>query len=194
MAILSMRGRMTAAIAVIAALAASACRAHDTQRSPACADEAHRGFDFWLGDWQVFDAKTGELAGFDRITRTLDGCAVRQEWTQFKDEFRPDGADARLRGESLFFVMKDGRWRQTWVDTSGFSVQLSGGYDPETDEIVLDSEAAPYPGRDGGFVSVFFRWRWRANEDGTVRSWGFTKVTEDGEWEPSFDNIYRPNR
>lgn len=165
-----------------------------TAFSPACDDEAHAGFDFWLGDWQVFDARSGELAGFDRIARTLDGCAIRQQWFQFNDEFRPDGAASRLRGESLIAPMHDGRWRQSWVDTSGFSLTLAGRRDPESGDIVLHSEPVPYPRGDGSFVDVYFRWHWAAREDGTVRSWGYRRIGEEGDWEAGFDNIYRPNR
>ena len=180
--------------ALAASCLAGACAAQDEAPSPPCSDAAHAQFDFWLGDWQVFAAKSEELAGFDRITRILDGCALRQEWTQFNDEFKPDGGDARLRGESLFALRNDGTWRQTWVSNSGFTVTLAGGVEDTSGDIVLRSDAVPYPSSQGGYVDVFFRWHWRKLDDGEVRSWGFTKVTEAGDWEPSFDNTYRANR
>lgn len=161
---------------------------------PGCNDQVHAQFDFWIGDWQVFDAESDELIGFDRIARIFDGCVVRQEWTQFNDAFRPEGGYGRLRGESLFSVMNDGLWRQTWVDNSGFSVALSGGPGEAADEIILLSDAVPYESPNGGYVSVYFRWHWRLLETGEVRSWGYTRVTDAGVWEPSFNNLYRRNR
>ncbi|CAN5170593.1 hypothetical protein BH11PSE14_BH11PSE14_24070 [soil metagenome] len=60
----------------------------DAQRKrppPPCASAEHRQFDFWLGDWQVFD-KTGVVQR-ERITWTpnADG-SVRQFWESSSDD------------------------------------------------------------------------------------------------------------
>src|SRR5688572_16441717 len=52
---------------------------------PCNAAEYHQ-FDFWLGDWQVFDHSTGKLIGFDRVERQLMGCAVVQNLVWLSDD------------------------------------------------------------------------------------------------------------
>ena len=158
-----------------------------------CTASIYQAFDFWLGDWQVLKAETGALAGIDRIEKILGGCAIRQTWLQLDDSFRPEGVDSRLIGESLLTVTSDGQWRQIWVDNSGYTNTLTGGPD-ENGVIVLRSGPVLYPGAEDAFVEVFFEWRWSRLPDGHVRSWGKTRITADGAWETSFDNIYRPNR
>jgi hypothetical protein len=45
------------------------------QSKPACDTPAHHAFDFWLGDWDVKNAK-GDTAGSSHIERILDGCVI----------------------------------------------------------------------------------------------------------------------
>ena len=42
-------------------------------------------FDFWIGEWQVYDTASGEMRGFDDIEFVHDGCAVKQHWRQMDD-------------------------------------------------------------------------------------------------------------
>ncbi len=132
------------------------------------------------------------MAGIDTVEPILNGCALRQTWTQLDDSFRPESADYRLRGESILSVMPNGQWRQTWVDNSGYSNTLTGGLD-EHGIMVLESGPVPYPGKQG-HANVYFRWRWQLRDDGTIRNSGETRIGDDGEWTISFDNIYKPNR
>lgn len=73
--------------------------------SPACADDpAFAALDFWVGDWSV---RVGSReVGTNRIRRSLDGCAVVEEWT----------AGSGGRGRSLFYYVEArAEWRQVWV-------------------------------------------------------------------------------
>ena len=45
-----------------------------------CSAPENRQFDFWLGEWDV-TTPDGKLAGTNRITRILSGCALREEWS-----------------------------------------------------------------------------------------------------------------
>src|SRR5947209_6399802 len=54
----------------------------------ACDTPVHHQFDFWLGDWQVFDTRTSQLVAFDRIEKQLNGCAVVQNLIWLSDQFR----------------------------------------------------------------------------------------------------------
>ncbi len=81
--------------------------------APCASDSAYATLDFWLGSWRVY-ADTA-LAGTNRITKILGGCAVREEWTDAQGG----------RGESLFYYHRAERtWKQVWVTEQA---QLVGG-------------------------------------------------------------------
>lgn len=44
---------------------------------PACTAAEYRQFDFWIGDWQVFD-KTGKQVGTSHIEAILGGCVIAE--------------------------------------------------------------------------------------------------------------------
>ncbi len=74
-----------------------------------CKGAEYRRLDFWLGEWDV-QSPEGKREGRNRISATLDGCAVREEWSD------QDGS----RGESLFFFDRAlGRWKQVWATSGG---------------------------------------------------------------------------
>ncbi|HEY1708858.1 MAG TPA: hypothetical protein VGG10_11390 [Rhizomicrobium sp.] len=71
-----------------------------------------RALDFWVGDWNVVDAKDGSAAGTNRVEQVLDGCAVIENW---------HGVTAGDDGKSLFsYDARRQTWDQVWVtqDTS----------------------------------------------------------------------------
>ena len=70
----------------------------------------YRRLDFWLGDWDVFDLKSGAKDGTNRIEKILKGCAIIENWSD------AGGGE----GKSLFYVVRaTGQWRQVWVEDSG---------------------------------------------------------------------------
>jgi hypothetical protein len=91
----------------------------------ACADAAHRAFDFWVGDWIVHNAQ-GIVFAENRITTDLDGCAVLEHWNT-----RAGGN----RGRSInSYDAASGLWHQTWVTEAtvfGFPLRMAGGLLPD---------------------------------------------------------------
>jgi hypothetical protein len=81
-----------------------------------CASPSHRQLDFWLGTWEV-RTPNGKVAGTNRITSILGGCAVLEQWT---------GASG-FQGTSLNSYAEGG-WHQTWVDGGGTLLSLHGGF------------------------------------------------------------------
>jgi hypothetical protein len=66
--------------------------------------------DFWIGNWVV---SWPEGHGTNTIRRILDDRVV-------EEVFECHGEDGSLYGRSLSVLDSvDGRWRQTWVDSSG---------------------------------------------------------------------------
>jgi hypothetical protein len=157
---------------------------HPASAGP-CDDPAHHQFDFWLGEWQVFDATTSQLVAFDRIESQFNGCAIIQHLTWLTDQFRRPDLGYRVSGMSVN-VEHDGRWTTLWVDNTYGGGLLVEGTMQEDGSIVLTT---PTP-RAGKYT----RGIWRHNADGTVRNVGY--LSDDGKtnWKPYFDFLYRPNR
>lgn len=145
-----------------------------------CLLSQYRTFDFWAGEWQVFRADTGVLVGFDRISRTLRGCALQQSWISLDDHFSSAYVPFRMNGKS--FTAFDGRdWVQFWVDNQGGIQILKGGLEKKA--MVLRSQPVM------GYV---YKISWTPQKDGTIRNISERKK-EDGDWETLFDFIYRRN-
>ena len=135
-----------------------------------CGSEQARQFDFWLGDWDLTwpaeqsGGESGEtMTGSNRITRLFDDCVIEENFTT---------ADASFRGHSVsVYDERAGLWRQTWVDSAGGYIVLTGSYDGETMEL----RTAPIE-RDGETVlqrMVFsdidvdsLEWAWQGSRDG----------------------------
>ena len=151
--------------------------ADQTSAPEPCSSPEHRQFDFWIGEWEVEDAKTGEIAGTNRIERILDGCVLRESWE----------GQSGLRGHSFNTWFEAGdRWHQTWVDNRGGLLELDGGL--VGDSMVLEGSE---PSRRDPSVTVRHRITWTPREDGTVRQhWQASK--DGGEtWDTVFDGLYR---
>jgi len=78
---------------------------------PCDQNPVYHKLDFWLGEWDVFDIKSGQKDGLNRIEKILKGCAIVENWTEAVD---------RSEGKSVFYVQRaTGQWKQVWVEDSG---------------------------------------------------------------------------
>jgi hypothetical protein len=78
---------------------------------PCDQNPTYHKLDFWLGEWDVFDIKSGQKDGTNRIEKILKGCAIIENWTE-----AADGSE----GKSLFYLQRaTGQWKQVWVEDSG---------------------------------------------------------------------------
>jgi hypothetical protein len=165
------------AIAGLFALAATPAAAQDPPTP--CDDIAgfHR-LDFWLGSWDV--RVDGETAGFNRIEKILDGCAVTEHWR---------GAGGG-EGHSLFFYHPvTDTWKQVWVTRFATS---PGGLKEKTLVQTLDDGSLRFQGvtplPDGD--SILDRTTLTHLAGGRVRQ--VIEVSRDGgdTWETTFDGLY----
>ncbi|MDX1661593.1 MAG: hypothetical protein R3326_07365 [Gemmatimonadota bacterium] len=169
-------GRVAVLLLACLALAVTPGRAQEEDdaseppRGVDCSSPDHRAFDFWLGEWDVYDPK-GEKVGENTITVIEDGCALRERWV----------SSAGNTGRSLnYYDASTGKWYQTWVASSGRPLRLVGGR--EGDAMVMGMETP----------AIHHRITWTPNEDGSVRQhW---EISRDGgeSWETGFDGEYRP--
>ncbi len=87
-----------------------------TNATPCANDPVHRQFDFWVGEWNVFDTK-GEKKGESSIQNILGGCVIFENWS----------GHTGYTGKSFNFVDPGtGKWRQTWVDAVGGKIEFTG--------------------------------------------------------------------
>src|SRR6185369_3711093 len=84
-----------------------------------------REFDFWLGDWDVYNRGTTSLVGKSKIENASGGCMVLENWTAVGSQMH--------NGKSMNFVdPESGKWIQVWVGSSGINSQnMTRFYDGE---------------------------------------------------------------
>lgn len=146
---------------------------------PPCSSALHRQFDFWLGLWDVTDP-AGKFAGTNRIELVDGGCALYESWSS---------GGGGYTGRSLNSLGADGRWRQSWVDSSGGRLELVGGM--KDGSMVLEGETPP---AKPGDPPVKNRITWTPRGDGTVRQLWETSPDSGQTWTSAFDGQYHPVR
>ena len=93
------------ALAVVAVLSSRRSWPADSASAP-CDSPQHHQFDFWVGDWQVFDARTNQLVGFDRVEKHSRGCIVQQNLTMVTDLYRRPGVNYRMTGIGVNRILR----------------------------------------------------------------------------------------
>jgi len=150
-----------------------------------CAIPFYREFDFTVGDWQVYHKSTGKIAGYDRIGRTLRGCAIQQSWISLDDHFSSPYVPFRMSGKSLT-AFTGTEWVHLWVDNQAGVQVLKGG--PEKDQFILRSEE--------NIGDYEYMLTWQRQDDGTLVNTHQRRknvAAEKGEWEVLYEWLYVKN-
>ena len=139
----------------------------------ACSAPAYRQFDFWLGNWAVYDWDTNKLAGHNLVTREFEGCVIQEHWT---------GSEGSHGSSFNTYDEQRKLWHQTWVDNRGQLVVIEGN---------LVGRAMVLAGSGVGRTGRRYRQRitWTPLAGGDVRQrW---EISRDGvTWKPVFDGRY----
>lgn len=165
-------------IAAAVAAAPFAASAQAQQNAPApCASDEYRGFDFWLGEWDVTAAGASQATASSKISSKHGGCVVLEEYNA-----------GGFTGMSInFYDRVTERWHQSWMSNAGAAVYLEGGVD-EAGAMVMTDEGMLINEVTGNLNRV----TWTPNEDGSVRQ-HWEQSGDGGEtWATVFDGIYRP--
>ena len=134
-----------------------------------CNSEHHRAFDFWLGDWEVYNKK-GDHIGSNNIHLIQNGCGIQENWTS-----KGGGTGTSYN----FYDVKTEKWYQSWISASGNALLMSGGL---TDgKMKMQSESL-----NGKIDQI----SWVPQEDGSVlQIWNIS--TDDGKtWKEAFWGKY----
>jgi hypothetical protein len=165
-----------AIVAVLVLLAGNNVRvAYVLAAAPAaavhCASPAYRQFDFWTGNWDVFDVDSPTKVAHAQVDLILDGCVLREDY-QSKDGHKGQSF-------SIYDASRD-VWHQTWVTDRGVLLVIEGKFESGT--MILSGED-PAKG-------VLVRGEWKP-ENGNVRETAVTSSDGGKTWKPWFDLVFR---
>lgn len=132
-------------------------------------------FDFWVGDWEVTNQATGQLAGHNLIERRHDGRVLVENYTT-------PGAYTGMSLNAYDGAVK--RWHQCWMDSTGGVLDLFGGI--VAGKMVMTGETP-----QGGGRRQLERITWTPNPDGTVRQHWEQSADGGKTWTTAFDGLYR---
>ncbi len=156
-------------LSVLLGLAAPA----GAQQAPTCDAAEHRQFDFWVGEWEVFNPD-GEKVGENTITTIQNECVLHESWR---------GAGGGT-GESFnIYSRLHDAWHQTWVSGSGTLLLMDGGLN-EDGAMVLSGENLSPRG------AVLDRITWTPLDGQRVRQL-WERSADGGEtWSVVFNGLY----
>ena len=127
-----------------------------------CRTAEYHQFDFWVGDWRVYDAKTNEVVALDRVEKLAHGCIVAARtstmlrptcigvlgWTTAC----PASGVNRFDGES---------WLEMWADDQWGAIVLRGRPAPDKAMVLTTIITNPR-------VTGTLRLEWEKHADGSV--------------------------
>jgi hypothetical protein len=141
---------------------------------PCETDARHAEFDFWVGEWDVFQAD-GRKAGSNVISKTESGCLLMEHWT---------GAGGSSGTSMNYFDPVAAQWVQVWVSGDRTIIDIRGGLHEGSMQLLGTIKDAANP--DG----ARFRGTWTLLDDGRVRQF-FEQSTDAGAtWTPWFEGFY----
>ncbi len=143
----------------------------DSVTAKSCATPDYRQFDFWAGDWDVFDAGGRVKVARAKVDLILDGCVLREDY---------QGSDGH-KGQSFTIYDAARRvWHQSWVTNRGELLLIEGKI--EGGEMTMSGEDHA--------AGTVVRGVWKPEGEG-VRETAATSADGGKTWKPWFDLIFR---
>jgi hypothetical protein len=139
---------------------------------PHCAAPAYRQFDFWVGDWDVFDVGSPVQVAHAQVDLILDGCVLREDY---------HGTDGHKGQSFTIYDAARNVWHQTWVTNRGELLEIEGK---------LDAGVMVLTGEDHAKHTLVRGW-WKP-VNGEVRETAATSTDDGKTWKPWFDLVFRP--
>ncbi len=165
-------------ICLVASTLASGGAAFAAAPVAKCPAAEYRQFDFWLGDWDTFEAGPGADTATSIARAHVDliaaGCAVHELYEQ---------TDGLIGDSILSFDPVRKVWQQTWVTNGGTLMVLTGVF--KDGAVTLEGEY-----HSGSGKNLPHRITWRA-EGGGVRESAVLSKDGGKTWEPAFDVLFK---
>lgn len=123
-----------------------------SQADCACCTEHHKQFNFWIGEWNVYDT-LGNKVGENSIVKLEDDCIVNEHWR---------GTQGSSGRSYNYYDPSDSTWNQVWIDNNGGNLMLKGK--AEKNKMTLTSVSL----KEKKINSNSNRITWTKNKNGTV--------------------------
>jgi ketosteroid isomerase-like protein len=145
-------------------------------QSPPCSTAEFRQFDFWLGDWDAFDAvKPDTAVARIRVHSILDGCVVHEDYQ--------DTNGSKGQSFSIYDASRK-TWHQSWVTNRGRLLIIEGTF--QNGEMFMTGVD-----RLNG-QERHARGTWKPIPGG-VSEIAATSTDGGNTWNPCFDLVFRPH-
>lgn len=143
-----------------------------------CCSEVQKGFDFWVGEWEVTDTNQN-VVGNNSIKKIESGCIINESWKSVKG----------YSGSSYNYYNKsDSTWNQLWVDFNGNHLELKGKSSPG--KMILRSELKKSPAGKEYYDQISWT---KVSDDQVIQLW--ENFTPDGKKiATAFKGIYNRKR
>lgn len=158
---------------LLSVIFATACWAQST--CPCCQPE-FRQFDFWIGEWEVYD-KDGKLVGTNQVKLLQDSCVLQENWQANQSPYSGTSYN--------FYNQLEGVWQQLWVDNQGQHLELSGKLEGN----VMILKGSRRKDREG--KEYINRITWTPLSEDKVRQHWEISYDEGNQWKTIFDGEYR---
>jgi len=168
----------SAAAANTDSAAASPTAAVSVTDQAACASQQspYRDFDFWIGDWEVYNASNNDKVGVNSIRRLASGCLLLEQW---------QGVLGNTGTSMNFYDPLQDTWRQVW-QSEGVFIDYQGGLD---DDGVMRLQGTISYHKTG--KTAPFRGSWQPQADGSVLQILEQYHAETSQWSGWFSGVYR---
>ncbi len=140
-----------------------------------CNRAEYHQFDFWLGDWDSYDAH-GVLQGHNLVQKVLDGCAIQEWWF---------GTDGAVGSSFSIFDAPRSVWNQTWVSNHGTLLPIEGGRSG-TSMVLWGNHVA----KDGSLE--LHRTIWTPDSSGGVHQLWDSSTDGGRKWQINYEGYLRP--
>jgi hypothetical protein len=170
--------RVSLAVALLLATAAGASAQQQPAPAPMpCQAPEYHQLDFWVGHWQASQHASGAADGESHITRAYGGCVIHEEWHD---------VSGMTGGSFSRYDRRTGKWRQTWVDSTGGQHDYVGSWTGARLEFLRPLPAPGDPTR-----TILHRMSLSPQPDGTVRQYYDDSSDSGKSWVEVYDLIYR---
>ena len=142
-----------------------------------CCSKEYNQFDFWVGEWSVFDT-LGNYVGKNSVLKQYENCLIQENWI----------SGGKNRGTSYnYFDPSDSTWNQLWLDNQGTILKLKGAL--LDDNMILKSKL-----QKGEKVAWYYnRITWIKLESGNVVQIWDILDENDKLLANLFKGIYKPS-
>ncbi len=145
--------------------------------STACTAPEYNRLNFWLGDWDTYEADgKGPSEASNHVTSILGGCAILERY---------EGTDGHIGESMTVYDASRNVWHQTWVTNQGHLLVLEGHFNG----FMLTLEGSEM---SNNHKQELIRGTWLPQLDG-VRETAY--ISKDGgkTWSIDFDILFKPH-